>query len=106
MPEAKKTATRKPTTAAAAKRAKSAGTTPSRRSSLEIKIGVQYSPREITLDVDDTADQLEKALNEATTKGETLSLTDVKGRRVLLPADKITYIEIGEPSKSRVGFGA
>lgn len=96
MPAQKKPAT---------KRAKSAPTTSSRRSGLEIKIGIEHSPREITLEVEQTADQLEKALNDAAAKGATLSLTDVKGRRVLLPATKITYIEIGEPTARRVGFG-
>ncbi len=105
MTEPKKAPARKPRAAAPAKAA-SDKASKSRRSKLEIKIGVQYSPREISLEVDQTADELEKALTEATTKGETLSLSDIKGRRVLLPADKITYIEIGEPAKGRVGFSA
>ena len=49
---------------------------------------------------------IEKALTEATTKGTTLVLEDVKGRKVLLPAAQISYIEIGEPSARKVGFGA
>lgn len=73
---------------------------------MEIKIGVIYTPREIVVDVNQTADQVAKALTDATAKGGTLVLDDVKGRRVLLPADKIAYIEIGEPERGRVGFGA
>ncbi|HAM23046.1 MAG TPA: DUF3107 domain-containing protein [Actinobacteria bacterium] len=73
---------------------------------MEIKIGVQQSPREITLDVDKTSADIEKALTEATTKGTTLVLEDIKGRKVLLPAAQISYIEIGEPSTRKVGFGA
>lgn len=108
MTDAKKPAARKPrtTTASATKRSASATSDQSRRSTLEIKIGVQHSPREIVLDVDQTADALEKALTDATTKGNTLVLEDVKGRRVLLPAAQIAYIEIGEPTARRVGFGA
>ena len=108
MTDAKKAAARKPrtTTASATKRSASATSDRSRRSTLEIKIGVQHSPREIVLDVDQTADALEKALTDATTKGNTLVLEDVKGRRVLLPAAQIAYIEIGEPTARRVGFGA
>ena len=108
MTDAKKPAARKPrtTTASATKRSASATSDRSRRSTLEIKIGVQHSPREIVLDVDQTADALEKALTDATTKGNTLVLEDVKGRRVLLPAAQIAYIEIGEPTARRVGFGA
>lgn len=75
------------------------------RSSVEIKIGVQQTPREIVLDVDQSADDIAKALTEATTKGTTLVINDVKGRQVLLQPDKIAYIEIGEPTARRVGFG-
>lgn len=108
MTDAKKPAARKPrtTTASATKRSASATSDQSRRSTLEIKIGVQQSPREIVLDVDKTSADIEKALTEATTKGTTLVLEDVKGRKVLLPAAQISYIEIGEPSARKVGFGA
>ncbi len=72
---------------------------------MEIKIGVQHSPREIVLDVDKTADQISKLLAEAATKGSALILEDTKGRRVLIPVDKVSYVEIGEPNKGHVGFG-
>lgn len=73
---------------------------------MEIKVGVQHSPREIVLDVDQSADDLQQALTAATTTGATLVLQDIKGRRVLLPAAQISYIEIGEPTARRVGFGS
>ncbi|MEI8080243.1 MAG: DUF3107 domain-containing protein [Actinomycetes bacterium] len=73
---------------------------------MEIKIGIQHTPREIVLDVDLTADQIAKELANAQTKSGTLILKDIKGRQVLVPADKIAYIEIGEPEQRRVGFGA
>ena len=73
---------------------------------MEIKIGIQHTPREIVLDVDLTADQVAKALADAQAKSGTLILKDVKGRQVLVPSDKIAYIEIGEPEQRRVGFGA
>jgi hypothetical protein len=34
-----------------------------------------------------------------------LTLTDEKGRRILVPADKVAYVEIGEMEARRVGFG-
>ncbi len=34
-----------------------------------------------------------------------LSLVDEKGRRVVVPADKIAYVEIAESELRRVGFG-
>ncbi|MGH3470136.1 MAG: DUF3107 domain-containing protein [Thermocrispum sp.] len=35
-----------------------------------------------------------------------LVLADEKGRRVVVPADKLAYVEIGEESSRKVGFGA
>lgn len=100
---AKKAATPKSGSSASARRSKDGGS--NRRSTLEIKIGVSQSPREIVLEVDLPADQIETALTDATSNGSTFSLTDVKGKRILLPADKVAYIEIGEPHQRRVGFG-
>ena len=105
MTETKKAAVRKPRTTAATTKRSTTKSEQTRRTALEIKIGVQHSPREITLDVDQSADDLQKALTEANTNGTTLVLDDVKGRRVLLPAAQISYIEIGEPTARRVGFG-
>lgn len=34
-----------------------------------------------------------------------LSLTDDKGRRILVQASKITFVEIGAADSRRVGFG-
>ena len=31
-------------------------------------------------------------------------LTDTKGRKVLVPTDKLAYVEIGSPSSGQVGF--
>lgn len=102
MTEPKKAPARKRATAASAASAKAS----SRRSTLEIKIGVLHSPREITLDVDQSADDINKLLETAVKDGSTLKLSDVKGRQLILPADKISYIEIGEPEARRVGFSA
>ena len=39
-------------------------------------------------------------------KSNLLQLTDEKGRKVLIPADRLAYVEIGEVSTRKVGFGA
>ena len=70
---------------------------------MEVKIGVQNANRELVLDVDQSGDDVEKALGEALENG-VLSLTDTKGRRILVPADKLAYVEIGSPSVGQVGF--
>lgn len=74
---------------------------------MEVKIGVQHTPREIVLESGLSAEEVESAVAEALTgKAQLLSLTDEKGRKVLVPTDRIAYVEIGEPSTRRVGFGA
>ncbi|MCX2183551.1 MULTISPECIES: DUF3107 domain-containing protein [unclassified Streptomyces] len=74
---------------------------------MEVKIGVQYAPREIVLESGQSAEEVERAVADALAgKTPLLSLTDEKGRKVLVPSDKIAYIEIGEQAVRRVGFGA
>lgn len=74
---------------------------------VEIKIGVQHSGRELTLETEQTAEELEKAISAAlASKSTLLTLADDKGRKVIIPADKLAYVEIGEPTARRVGFGA
>lgn len=74
---------------------------------MEVKIGVQHAPREITLESDQSASEVESAVAEALTgKTSLLTLVDEHGRKVLVPADRLAYVEIGEPAGRRVGFGA
>jgi hypothetical protein len=74
---------------------------------VEVKIGVQYAARELVLESAQTPDEVAKAVSDAL-KADlgVLSLVDDKGRRVLVPADKLAYVEIAESETRRVGFGA
>jgi hypothetical protein len=73
---------------------------------VEIKIGVQYAMRELALESTQTPDEIEKAVADAVKSGGLLTLVDERGRRVVVPADRLAYIEIGESGERRVGFGA
>lgn len=75
---------------------------------MDVRIGVTQTPKEIELDMPDDAKAVEKAIETAVTAGDKmLWLTDRKGRRVGVPAEKIAYIEIGSATdERRVGFGA
>ena len=70
---------------------------------MEVKIGIQHAPRELVVDVDTTHEEIEKLINDAV-QGGTLSLADAKGRRVVVPGDRIAYVELGNPSAGSVGF--
>lgn len=74
---------------------------------MEVRIGVQFAPRELVIESTQTAEEIEQLLGAALAgKTSTLSLEDEKGRRVLVPSDKLAYLEIGESAVRRVGFGA
>ena len=76
---------------------------------MELRIGVVDTPKELSLEVDGTADDVIKAIDEVlNSDGQRtmLWLTDVKGRRVGTPADRIAYVEIEEEGATQhVGFG-
>ena len=74
---------------------------------MEVKIGVQHAARELVLESTQSPQEVEKAVGDAL-KADlgVLSLVDDKGRRVLVPADKLAYVEIAESEQRRVGFGA
>jgi len=73
---------------------------------VEVKIGVTDSARELVINSSQTPDEVEKLVSAALGKGtELLALTDEKGRRYLVQAAKIAYVEIGVADSRRVGFG-
>ncbi len=75
---------------------------------MEVRIGVVYTARELTVETDDSVDGVTATIESAMSKGDTIMwLTDKKGRRVGVPVDKIAYVEIVTDAGSRkVGFGA
>ena len=50
--------------------------------------------------------QIRRITAALTGKTSLLVLSDEKGRKVIVPTDRLAYVEIGEPSSRRVGFGA
>ena len=74
---------------------------------MEVKIGVQHANRELVLESEQTPEEVQQAVADALSgKSGLLQLTDDKGRRVIVPADRLAYVEIGEVSIRKVGFGA
>jgi hypothetical protein len=50
---------------------------------------------------------VQKVVDAALVGGHpTVNLVDEKGRRVIVAADKLAYVEIAEADSRRVGFGA
>lgn len=72
---------------------------------MEVKIGVQNATRELVLDSSESSDAVAKAVAAALEGDEkVLTLSDSKGRRVLVPTAKLAYVEIGSPTAGQVGF--
>jgi hypothetical protein len=71
---------------------------------VEVKIGVQHAARELVVETDETIENVEKLVAEAITSETVLTLSDTKGRRTLVPASRITYVEIGGGVSGQVGF--
>ena len=73
---------------------------------MEVKVGILHVQRELTVETSETAASLEKQLAEALASGGLLRLTDEKGRAVLIPAERIAYVDLGTEHARPVGFGA
>jgi hypothetical protein len=74
---------------------------------MEVKIGVQSVPRELVVETDTPAGEVERSLAAALEQGDhaVFALSLAKGGRILVPADKIAYVEFGAAEARRVGFG-
>lgn len=73
---------------------------------MDIKIGIQHIGREVSVESDNTAEAVQADLEKALADDGLLALTDPKGRKLLIPAAGIAYLELGEENARRVGFGA
>lgn len=75
---------------------------------MEVKIGIQNIPRELVVETNVSAQELEQALTQAMTSedGGLFVLPDDKGGKLLIPAGKIAYVELSDVEQRRVGFAS
>jgi len=72
---------------------------------VEVKIGVQFAQRELVIDTELSGDEVAAEVSKALSgDGGVLSLADSRGRRVLVPIEKLAYVELGTPAPGQVGF--
>ena len=74
---------------------------------MEVKIGIQSVARELVVETDTPAEQIELDLANALSgdASAVFSLAAEKGGKILVPADKLAYIEFTGAEPRRVGFG-
>ena len=71
---------------------------------MEVKIGVQNAPRELSIDTTLDADGIEELVAKAIADNGVVALTDARGRRIVVPADRIAYVDITTSVTGTVGF--
>jgi hypothetical protein len=72
---------------------------------MEVKIGVQNANRELVIDSAQSSEDVEATVSKALSgDGGLLVLADAKGRKVIVPTEKLAYVEVGSPSVGQVGF--
>jgi hypothetical protein len=74
---------------------------------MEVRIGVVHTPKELTLELDASLDEVKKSIEKALSDDDgVLWLTDRSGRIVGVPSERVAYVEIEVDSETRrVGFG-
>jgi hypothetical protein len=73
---------------------------------MQVRIGVQYVPKELVVETGQSADEVQQALADALNEGHSLFvIQDERGGRVVVPADRLAYLEIEESESRQVGFG-
>ncbi|MEA9985899.1 MULTISPECIES: DUF3107 domain-containing protein [Subtercola] len=72
---------------------------------MEIRIGIAQSPRELSFETNQSAEDIEKTVSDALATGTGhLSLKDNKGKLYLVPVANLSYVEIGTEESRRIGF--
>jgi hypothetical protein len=72
---------------------------------VEVRIGIQSVGRELIVETDTPAEDIERDLAAALEDGHAVfAVTVQKGGKVLVPADKVAYVEFIGAEARRVGF--
>ena len=73
---------------------------------MEVKIGVIHASRELTLETNQSVEEVHELVATALkASGGVFELHDERGRSVHVPAEKLAYVEISGETSRRVGFG-
>ncbi len=73
---------------------------------MEVKVGIRNVAREVVVETKSSSDDIEAALGDALSKNGVFTLIDEKGRKVLIPAAQVAYVDLGAENARPVGFGA
>ena len=71
-----------------------------------VRIAIADISSELSFECELSPADIKKAVAQALTDNSPLTLTDIRGHEIVVPAARIGYVEIGQPTERRVGFGA
>jgi len=77
-----------------------------RRIAVEVKIGIQMAPRELVVETESAVEDVKQALTAALADNKLFVITDKRGGTVLVPAEKIAYVELDQAEPRRIGFSS
>jgi len=69
-----------------------------------VRVGISDSSQELHFETSLAHEKVVEIAQAAISSGSTLELIDIKDRTILVPAGKISYIEIGDTTDQKVGF--
>ena len=74
---------------------------------MQVRIGVQNVPKELVVDTAQSADEVQAALADALSEPRgVFVLQDRRAGRVVVPAERVGYLEISDEEQRSVGFGS
>ncbi|MEV7552753.1 DUF3107 domain-containing protein [Amycolatopsis sp. NPDC089917] len=72
---------------------------------MEVKIGIKDTPRELVVSSSQSPDEVEELVANALRAGDGIfRLDDEKGRKYIVPTERISYVEIAPSDVRKVGF--
>jgi hypothetical protein len=69
-----------------------------------VRIGISETSQELHFDTSLDASKVILLANEALSGNTVFQVKEVKDRVILVPASKISYVEIGDTTEQKVGF--
>lgn len=73
---------------------------------MEIRIGITDVAREVTITTDESPEAVVASLRTAQESGGLFEVEDPRGRRIIIPAARVGYLDLGPSDVRPVGFGA
>jgi hypothetical protein len=64
------------------------------------------APRELVVETAASAEEIQRALAAALAEHKMFVVTDKRGGTVIVPGDKIAYVELDQSEPRRIGFGS